>query len=209
MERELKMGAEARLTLNGNVVTKERIKKSYRLEQIDSSLRKARTSQEASLLQKAARAGVNVPRVLKVDKETFSIEMEFISGELIDKIIDEKLSAELGREIALMHDNSIIHGDLTTSNIIVKSDKRQANSDKPHVYFIDFGLGEISDSAEKKAVDLRVLKEAIRANHPQKADSLNSIILKSYKTHSKKAEEVLKRLEDVESRGRYKVREKA
>src|SRR3990167_4751509 len=101
MERELKLGAEARLTLNGNVVTKERIKKAYRLEQIDSSLRKARTSQEASLLQKAARAGVNVPRVLKVDKENFAIEMEFISGELIDKIIDEKLSAELGREIAL------------------------------------------------------------------------------------------------------------
>ncbi len=197
MEKELKLGAEARLTLKDNVVTKERIKKSYRLEQIDSALRKDRTLKEASLLQKAARAQVNVPRVLKIDKENFSIEMEFISGELIDKIIDEKLAKELGREIALMHDNGIIHGDLTTSNIIVKEGK---------VFFIDFGLGEISDSVEKKAVDLRVLKEAIRANHPQKADSLNKIILDSYKKHSKNAAEVLTRLEDVEKRGRYKER---
>ncbi|HIK00841.1 TPA: Kae1-associated serine/threonine protein kinase [archaeon] len=197
MGKELKLGAEARLTLKDNVVVKERIKKSYRLAQIDSVLRKERTSKEASLLQKAARAQVNVPRVLKVDKENFAIEMEFISGELIDKIIDEKLARELGREIALMHDNGIIHGDLTTSNIIVKSGQ---------VFFIDFGLGEISDSVEKKAVDLRVLKEAIRANHPAAADKLNEIILDSYKRHSKKATEVLTRLEDVEKRGRYKER---
>jgi len=197
MDRELKLGAEARLTLKGNVVTKKRIKKSYRLEQIDINLRKARTSQEASLLQKAARARINVPKVLKVDKENFSIEMDFVNGTLIDKIINEKYAKELGREIAVMHDNSIIHGDLTTSNIIVKNNE---------VYFIDFGLGEISDSIEKKAVDLRVLKESIRANHPQKADKLNKIILDSYKKHSKKAAEVLKRLEDVEKRGRYKER---
>ncbi len=209
MERELKLGAEARLTLKDNVVVKQRIKKSYRLEQIDSALRKSRTSIEASLLQKAARAQVNVPRVLKVDKENFTIEMEFVEGELIDKIIDEKLAKELGREIALMHDNSIIHGDLTTSNIIVKNFKPKTSNLKPQVYFIDFGLGEFSDSVEKKAVDLRILKEAIRANHPKKADALNEIILNSYKKHSKKAVEVLERLENVESRGRYKSRQKA
>ncbi|HIK00905.1 TPA: Kae1-associated serine/threonine protein kinase [archaeon] len=197
MEKELKLGAEARLTLKDNIVIKERISKSYRLPQIDIPLRKDRTSKEASLLQKAARAQVNVPRVLKVDKENFSIEMEFISGELIDHVINENLAKELGREIALMHDNSIIHGDLTTSNIIVHRGK---------VFFIDFGLGEISDSVEKKAVDLRVLKEAIRANHPAAADKLNKIILDSYRKNSKKAAEVLSRLEDVEKRGRYKVR---
>lgn len=197
MEKELKLGAEARLTLKDNVVTKQRISKGYRLPQIDVPLRKDRTSKEASLLQKAARAQVNVPRVLKVDKENFSIEMEFIDGTLIDKIIDETLAKELGREIAVMHDNSIIHGDLTTSNIIVKSGK---------VFFIDFGLGEISDSVEKKAVDLHVLKEAIRANHPERADKLNQTILDSYKKHSKQAAEVLARLEDVEKRGRYKNR---
>ncbi len=221
MNKEIKLGAEARLTLKDGAVIKERIKKSYRLEQIDSALRKERTSKEASLLQKAGRSQVNVPKVLSIDKENFSIEMEFIDGILIDKVINEnaltsiysltlvELAKELGREIALLHDNSIIHGDLTTSNIIVKNYKLQATSYKPVIYFIDFGLGEISDSVEKKAVDLRVLKEAIRANHPEKAEALIKNIIGSYKKHSKKSKEVLERLISVEKRGRYKDRTEA
>src|SRR3989344_2674384 len=167
MSRELKLGAEARIILKDKVVIKERIKKSYRLAQIDSVLRKERTSAEAGLLQKAARAQANVPKVLKVDKENNTIEMEFIEGTLIDKVIDERLAKELGKEIAVLHDNSIIHGDLTTSNILVKQEPQA------RVYFIDFGLGSFSDSVEEKAMDLHVLKEAIEANHPEKADKLN------------------------------------
>lgn len=198
MAKELKLGAEARLILRDNIVIKERIKKSYRLPQLDRELRKARTAAEANLLHKAARAQVSVPKLLKADKENSTIEMEFIDGTLLDKIIDEALAKEVGREIALMHDNSIIHGDLTTSNIIVRAGK---------VYFIDFGLGEISDSVEKKAVDLHVLKEAINANHPDKAEKLFKAILGSYKKHSAKSKEVLERLANVEKRGRYKNRE--
>ena len=209
MAKELKLGAEARITLQDNVVIKERIKKSYRLPQIDSALRKERTSAEASLLQKAARAQANVPKVLEIDRKNSTIEMEFIDGTLIDKIIDEKLAKELGKEIALLHGSSIIHGDLTTSNIIVKQDVPQTANRKPQtrVYFIDFGLGEVSDSVEKKAVDLHVLKEAINANHPDKAETLFKLILDSYKKHSQKSKEVLERLANVEKRGRYKNRE--
>ena len=197
MSRELKLGAEARIILKDKVVIKERIKKSYRLPQIDSVLRRERTSAEAGLLQKAARAQASVPRVLKVDKENNTIEMEFIEGTLIDKVIDEKLAKELGKEIAVLHDNSIIHGDLTTSNIIVRDSK---------IYFIDFGLGEFSDSAESKAMDLHLLKEAIEANHPEKANNLNKAIIDSYRQNSKRANEVLERLAGIEKRGRYKNR---
>ncbi|HIJ97770.1 TPA: Kae1-associated serine/threonine protein kinase [archaeon] len=197
MSKELKLGAEARITLRDKVVIKERIKKSYRLPQIDSVLRRERTSAEAGLLQKAARAQASVPRVLKVDKENNTIEMEFIEGTLIDKVIDEKLAKELGKEIAVLHDNSIIHGDLTTSNIIVRDSK---------IYFIDFGLGEFSDSAESKAMDLHLLKEAIEANHPEKANNLNKAIIDSYRQNSKRANEVLERLAGIEKRGRYKNR---
>ena len=200
MSRELKLGAEARIILKDKVVIKERIKKSYRLAQIDSVLRKERTSAEAGLLQKAARAQANVPKVLKVDKENNTIEMEFIEGTLIDKVIDERLAKELGKEIAVLHDNSIIHGDLTTSNILVKQESQA------RVYFIDFGLGSFSDSVEEKAMDLHVLKEAIEANHPEKADKLNKAIIESYRQNSKKAGEVLERLAGIEKRGRYKNR---
>ena len=209
MAKELKLGAEARITLQDNVVIKERIKKSYRLPQIDSALRKERTSAEASLLQKAARAQANVPKVLEIDRKNSTIEMEFIDGTLIDKIIDEKLAKELGKEIALLHDNSIIHGDLTTSNIIVKQDVPQTANRKPQtrVYFIDFGLGEFSDSVEKKAVDLKVLKQALEANHPERAEKLFKAVLAGYKVNSKKSGEVLERFSNVEKRGRYKNRE--
>ncbi len=208
MSRELKLGAEARITLKDKVVVKERIKKSYRLAKIDSVLRKERTAAEASLLQKAARAQASVPRVLKVDKENSTIEMEFIDGTLVDKIIDEKLAKELGKEIALLHDNSIIHGDLTTSNIIVKQEKPHTAHRTPqtHIYFIDFGLGEFSDSVEKKAVDLKVLKEALEANHPESSAKLFKAVLAGYKANSKKSGEVLERFSNVEKRGRYKNR---
>ncbi|MFO7872542.1 MAG: KEOPS complex kinase/ATPase Bud32 [Candidatus Undinarchaeales archaeon] len=195
MKKLLKLGAEAKLIRKDGRVVKKRIKKGYRLSQIDLKLRKERTRSESSLLRKAIRAKVNVPRIFKVDKEKAVIEMEFISGKRIDSVLSEKLSRQLGREIAELHSAGIIHGDLTTSNILVKENK---------IYFIDFGLGEFSKSVEKRAVDLRVLKEAVRANHPEKADKFNEGILKSYEENMKDGAEILKRLEKVESRGRYK-----
>ncbi len=195
MKKLLKLGAEAELTRKDGRVVKKRIKKGYRLLQIDSKLRRERTRSESSLLSKAIRAKVNVPRVFKVDKEKAVIEMEFLSGKRIDLVLSKELSKQLGREIAGLHSAGIIHGDLTTSNILVKD---------ADIYFIDFGLGEFSKSIEKRAVDLRVLKGAIRANHPKKADRFNEEILKAYEQNIENGAEILKRLEKVESRGRYK-----
>lgn len=196
-EKILKIGAEARLKVEGSRLFKERIKKGYRIPEIDLPLRKQRTQREASLMQKATRAQINVPRVYNVSKELMQIEMDFLKGNLIDRVINLQNSKKLGEEIAKLHNANLIHGDLTTSNIIVKNGK---------IYFIDFGLGEFSDSIEKKGVDLRVLKEAIRANHPKQADKLISAVLQSYKRHAEHSEEVLKRLKQIEKRGRYKER---
>jgi len=128
------------------------------------------------------------------------IKMEFINGELIKDILDninkEKrnlIFREIGEKVAKMHDDDIIHGDLTTSNMILK--------DK--VYFIDFGLGFNSDKIEDKAVDIHLLKQALESKHYKHFEESFLGFLEGYKI-SRNWKEVLKRLEKVEKRGRYK-----
>ncbi|MEI6850166.1 MAG: serine/threonine protein kinase, partial [archaeon] len=89
---------------------------------------------------------------------------------------------------------NIIHGDLTTSNMIYS---------KNEVYFIDFGLGYESSNIEDKATDLHLIKQALEAKHFKYFEKLFNSILKGYKI-SKNYSLVVKRLEAVEKRGRYK-----
>ena len=130
----IKQGAEGILYKEKDYLIKERIKKSYRIEEIDNKLRKFRTRREGKLLQKTE----NSPQVFEVNDKEMKIKMEFIDGELVKDILDDlrkdkrnNLLREIGGKVARMHDKDIIHGDLTTSNMILK--------DK--IYFVDFGLG--------------------------------------------------------------------
>ena len=196
MKKLIAQGAEAKLYVSGSKLIKERIKKSYRLEVLDNRIRKLRTRREAKLL---SRANVNVPRLLKIDEENSILEMEFIKGDLLKDGLDSlelKKSLEvckhIGEEVSKLHEQDIIHGDLTTSNMILKDNK---------VYFIDFGLGFISQKAEDKAVDIHLLKQALESKHYKKFEEYYSVILKNYKN-----KEVIKRLEKVEARGRYKIK---
>lgn len=109
----------------------------------------------------------------------------------------QKICETIGNSLAKLHDAGIIHGDLTTSNLIL------ADKDKK-IYFIDFGLGFHSNRAEDKAVDLHLIKEALHAKHPKLADKAFSAVLQGYKS-SKNYSETLKRLQKVEQRGRYKA----
>ena len=93
-----------------------------------------------------------------------------------------------------MHDNDIIHGDLTTSNMILNKNK---------VYIIDFGLGKISSKDEDKAVDIKLLKQAFESKHYNHFEELYHYFLKGY-LKSKNYEKILNRLKIVEKRGRYK-----
>jgi TP53 regulating kinase-like protein len=52
----------------------------------------------------------------------------------------------------------VIHGDLTTSNMIYKDGQ---------IYLIDFGLSYVKNSIEDRAVDLYVLERAFISTHPQ------------------------------------------
>ncbi|MFP4424766.1 MAG: KEOPS complex kinase/ATPase Bud32 [Candidatus Woesearchaeota archaeon] len=181
-------GAEAIITIN-DTVTKERIKKDYRIQPLDESLRKFRTKREAKVLKRLEELDFPAPRVIHQD--TYTIQMELIDGNKLRDVLDENFDASiLGELIGTLHNNQIIHGDLTTSNMIF--------SDK--LYLIDFGLSFFSAKVEDMAVDLHLLKQALFSKHHLIAEQCFQTVLASY-TGPKNA---LHRLQKVESRGRNK-----
>jgi TP53 regulating kinase-like protein len=194
-------GAEAVLYRVNGMLIKERIKKGYRREEIDIMKRKYPTRREYRLLMKCEGVGVNVPKVLLYDGSNMKIGIEYLGGDLLKDKLDsyskkkrEAVCVMIGKQIALMHDHNIIHGDLTTSNMILKDGK---------VYFLDFGLGFISDKVEDKAVDLHLLKQAFESKHYRYWEQLFRCVLEGYR-ESRNYGKVMERLEKVEKRGRYK-----
>ncbi|KAI8992251.1 hypothetical protein BDB01DRAFT_841611 [Pilobolus umbonatus] len=87
-----------------------------------------------------------------------------------------------------MHQLNIIHGDLTTSNLMIR-DSNQS------IVLIDFGLSFISSLAEDKAVDLYVLERAFLSTHPN-TETLFQSILEYYASHYQQSKVVLSKLED-------------
>ncbi len=192
-------GAEAVLKRQGGFLVKERIKKSYRIDAIDNRLRKTRTRSEANLLRDAMRAGLSVPQLAK--EEDFKLSMQFIEGMKLKDLLNESNCESIGRKIAdavaRLHGYGIIHGDLTTSNMIMKDDR---------IYFIDFGLGFHSQKAEDKAIDLYLLHEALESTHFDVLKKIWKVILETYRKSYTEADKVIKTLANIEKRGRYKER---
>jgi TP53 regulating kinase-like protein len=99
---------------------------------------------------------------------------------------------QVGVLIARLHDNEIIHSDLTTSNFMLHYGG---------VRVIDFGLSFVSVTAEDKAVDLYVLERAFNSSHPGKEDLLE-VVMQAYAETLPKVDQVLARLKKVCARGR-------
>ena len=199
-------GAEAVLYLDGseNVLVKERVKKGYRLPQIDEKIRKQRTRREVKMLSKAAGSGMNVPGVIFSDPD--KISMDFIEGGTIKDSLNDmdegertEICEKIGDAIAALHRNGMVHGDLTTSNMILKSEGKERK-----VYIIDFGLGKFSQKVEDQAVDMFLLYEALKAAHYKYLSKAWQNILKIYKQNYSNADMVLKRFESIATRRRYK-----
>jgi len=198
-EKIIQQGAEAKIILSNNLIVKDRIKKSYRIKEIDEKIRKQRTKAEKKLLEKASKI-INAPDPFPL-KEFNKIEMPFIEGQKLSESLDsfsldkqKEICKQIGEEIAKLHNADIIHGDLTTSNMILKDNS---------IFFIDFGLGYISKKIEDKAVDLHLLKQALEAKHFTHWETLFEHVLKGYKSYNESSK-VLERLKAVEKRGRYK-----
>lgn len=194
-------GAEAKLFLEDEKVIKDRFEKDYRIKEIDVRLRKFRTRRESKIFNKLSTIDFPSPRLIKSDDKE-KIIMEFIKGPKVRDILEKenyiKLSEEIGKKIAILHNNNIIHGDLTTSNMILNKE----------IYFIDFGLSFFSHKIEDKAVDLHLLKQALESKHYKIWEKCFRAALEGYKKEGKDSSDVLKRLEKVEKRGRYKGKRK-
>ena len=197
MRKLIAQGAESKLFLDGNKLIKDRFRKTYRIKEIDDRLRKARTKREAKILDKLQKIDFPVPELIK-NNEKDTLEIQYINGTLLKNILNKqnciKLSREIGEKIAILHNNNIIHHDLTTSNMIFNKG----------IYFIDFGLSFFSTKIEDRAVDLHLLKEALESKHSKIWEKCYKAALGSYVKKAKDGKKVIKRLEVVEKRGRYK-----
>jgi Kae1-associated kinase Bud32 len=199
-------GAEAELRLvewmGRKAVAKRRVPKPYRLPELDRALRQSRTKLEARLLREGRLAGVPTPLVYDVAlaDEACVLTMEFIDGEQAKRLLNRlppagarKLSRQIGEAVGRLHAGGIMHGDLTTSNMLLRAGT---------LYFIDFGLGALTDELEAQGVDLRVLKEAFGSTHAHLVRCFDEM-MDGYGSAYQNGSEAYERMKDIAARGRY------
>lgn len=209
----VKKGAEASLFLEQwhgrKVIMKQRLPKKYRLPQLDETIRSYRTVHEPQLMHQSKEAGVPTPTIFMVDVKEANIIMEFIEGEQVKKILHnltteerQKLCNYIGVLIGNLHNHGIIHGDLTTSNMILTSHGK--------IVFVDFGLGEFSTELEARGVDLHLMKRAFQSTHYKYAKESFEAVMEGYAEvmGEKVTEDVSEKIREIEGRGRYITREK-
>jgi TP53 regulating kinase-like protein len=204
----LHRGAEADLFRSElppwKAVVKRRVRKAYRNEELDAKIRKERTVKESSAIHDAKIAGARTPSILGLDLERYSIIMTFVDGAVARDAIDTMnnssrltLLEELGRQVGFLHSAGIVHGDLTTSNIILPEDG------KP--FIIDFGMATKSSEAEDRGTDLHLLQRSLIATHALDATSSFKRVAKGY--HEAAGEETtrssLRKAAEIARRGRY------
>ncbi|MCW1294007.1 MAG: KEOPS complex kinase/ATPase Bud32 [Candidatus Parvarchaeota archaeon] len=191
----LSIGAESVIYLDGDTIVKDRVRKSYRIKQIDESLRRRRTRLEFNLMRRAFENRIDVPMPVRISKDEHKIYMEYIGDVGFKDNFSLKYIDKLGEEIAKMHRLGIIHGDLTTANMMIKDGK---------IYIIDFGLGYSSDKDEDKATDIFLLKNALETRHPKESRAAFRRFLTAYKeAYGKQFKGIETHLRDIESRRRY------
>jgi len=200
-------GAEADLWFdpewNGRrAIIKRRVQKRYRHPEIDRELRRRRTLREAEIIHRAKRAGVPTPVIYQVDPEEATMVMEYIEGRRLRDAVAELPPEErlrifrlAGRQAGRLHKAGIIHGDLTTSNMILTSNR---------LVFVDFGLAELSTEEEKRGVDLHLMKRMLQSTHFEYAEELLEAFLEGYREEmGAEADGVFRRMEEIARRGRY------
>jgi TP53 regulating kinase and related kinases len=207
MEEIIAQGAESIILKterwNQSFVLKWRQSKPYLYKEIDSHLRKTRTSRECKMLSVSRTLGVSTPAVYAVDLEDYTILMDYIEGTQFKQIASslpenqlKQFCFEFGRSIALLHKGDVVHGDPTTSNVIIDS--------KSKLWLVDFGLSEMNATVEMKGVDLHLIHRALETTHWELQECMLKSTIKGYSdTVGEEAKDILSRMEEIRERGRY------
>lgn len=214
-EKLIRKGAEANLYygrwFGKEAIFKHRLPKKYRLEELDKRIRTKRTLNEARALIKVKNYGLNCPQVYEIDVDSSTIVMKYIKGVTLKDILEQlnninkiKLFKKIGIFIAKLHEKGHIHGDITTSNMII--------TDKEELFLIDFGLHDYSDSIEDKSVDLHLFKRVLISSHGKIYETCYGAFLEGYKEEYRKAKldesnAIIKNIDAIETRGRYVKKE--
>ena len=225
------IGAEASIYLCKYIglpaILKIRLPKKYRIQALDISLRKRRIIQESRLLFSAYSVGASVPVLYDLSSTSFYLIQEYIDGTSLKEIINssrskgsegnvlpsemssedylQQLNFFYGKNIGRLHINGIIHGDLTSSNAIVRQEKKNTLLSEYSLVIIDFGLGKKSSHLEDQAVDLLVYFSCLQSSHYWCTDSLWSSFIEGYKAEvgSEKLKTVLDRINVIVHRRRH------
>lgn len=198
---ELRRGAEAVISLTEwhgrRAVEKRRVPKGYRHPRLDEDLRASRVRLEARLIHEARSLGVPVPVLYDVDLEENRLVMEYVEGPLAKEVLegdsDVTLCRLMGATVGRLHAGDLVHGDLTTSNMVLRDGR---------LVLLDFGLGEKGGDLEAKGVDLHLFREAFESAHSERMD-LFPQVLEAYREAYEGAEAVVAKMEEIERRGRY------
>ncbi|MGQ9759103.1 MAG: KEOPS complex kinase/ATPase Bud32 [Candidatus Methanomethylicaceae archaeon] len=202
----IKKGAEAELYrgvwMGRDSILKRRIKKVYRNPDLDIYIRSSRTSLEAKLLSEARKLGVPTPIIYNVDLKKTEIIMSYIPGPTLKKMIPqmdppsiEQTFSIVGRLVGLLHKGGIVHGDLTTSNMLVQDRA---------LFLIDFGLGEHTYDLEARGVDIHLMRRALESSHHEVSKKAYDGFVSGYESVMlEETKEILKRVGEIRRRGRY------
>ena len=204
----IKKGAEASLYLetwhDRKVIMKRRLPKKYRIPELDLLIRSQRTIHEPHLIHNAKEAGVPTPTIFMVDVAEANIIMEFVEGKQVKEVLDNVSAEErlslcilIGKMIGRLHKHGIIHGDLTTSNMILTPYGK--------VVLVDFGLSERSVELEPKGVDLHLMKRTLQSSHYKYAKECFKAVMRGYaeSVGTEEAKKVTAKVREIEKRGRY------
>ncbi|TXT56889.1 MAG: KEOPS complex subunit Bud32 [Candidatus Thorarchaeota archaeon] len=201
------LGAESRILHgvwnNQELILKIRPSKSYLIDTIDSMLRRSRTSRESRMLTYARSLGIPTPCVHWLDLEQCSIVMDFIEGDSLKNLVanlrEEKLRIfcrAFGKLIASLHNGDAVHGDPTTSNVIVDRTEK--------LWLIDFGLSERNATIEMKGTDLHLIYRALETTHWKQQEVMLQSIIEGYSSLvGPQSNLILERMRDIRERGRY------
>ena len=184
-------------------ILKHRPKKTYLLDTIDTILRCLRTNRECKMLAVARKLGVPPPAVYAIDRENNTLLIDYIEGNNLKEIVDrisindlQKMCYEFGILIALLHKGNVIHGDPTTSNVIVDN--------KSKLWLVDFGLSEMNATIEMKGVDLHLIRRAFETTHWNLQEIMLEKTLEGYTNKMGNAtKSILERMSEIRERGRY------